>query len=64
MSNQLIGEFYNGAKMFDNCLNNFHASIKQLINLPPTYRVKNRGGPFVIESHTSSADGPCENATM
>ena len=64
MSNHLIGEFYDGAKMFDNRLNNFHALIIQLINLPPTYRVKNGSGSFVIASHTLSADSPGERAIM
>jgi hypothetical protein len=65
MSNHLIGKFYDGAKMFDNRLNNFHAAlIIQLINLPPTYRVKNGSGSFVIASHTLSADSPGERAIM
>ena len=64
MSNHLIGEFYDGAKMLDNRRNNFHAMIIQLINLPPTYRVKNGSDSFVIASHTLFADSPGERAIM
>ena len=64
ISNHLIGEFYGGAKMFDNRLNNFHALIIQLINLPLMHRVKIGSGSFAIASHTLSADSPAERAIM
>ena len=35
MSNHLLSEFYDGAKLFDNRQSNFHALVIQLLTLPP-----------------------------
>jgi hypothetical protein len=64
MSNHLLSEFYDGAKLFDNRQSNFHALVIQLLTLPPTYRVKNGCGSFVISTHNIGAGSLAERTMI
>ena len=64
MPNHLLSEFYDGAKLFDNRQSNFHALIIQLLTLPPTYRVKNGCGSFVISTHNIGAGSIAERTMI
>jgi hypothetical protein len=45
--NLLLSEFYDGAQLFKNQVNNFWVLMTQILNLPPTYRGKLGIGMFI-----------------
>ena len=62
--NHLIQEFYDGASLFNKRESNFNAMVIAFLNLPPTYRVKNGVGSFVVATHTMSKNSNAEKVLI
>ena len=64
MSNHLIMDFYDSAKLFDKANGSFYALVISFLTLPPTFRGKIGAGTFVVGSHTISGDSNAERTLL
>ena len=64
MSNHLIMDFYDSAKLFDKANGSFYALVISFLTLPQTFRGKVGAGTFVVASHTISGDSNAERTLL
>ena len=64
MSNHLIMDFYDSAKLFDKANGSFYALVISFLTLPQTFRGKVGAGTFVVASHTISGESNAERTLL